>query len=166
MLPLLILGDIAICVALYFLMGWPALLFAVPLAITTIIIFVVLQGTAMLRQAVQTRSQGAHQVVDGSTYDSSRSGPADWDDTFDTFSAGPSTWDDQGQSHHSSTSHDHHWHSHSSSHDPGSWSSDSGSSSGSSDSGSSSSSDSGSSSSSDSGSSSSSDSGSSSSSSD
>lgn len=131
--------------ALYFLMGWPALLFAVPLAISTVVIFVVLQGTAMLREAVRTRPQTTHQVVEGSTYDSS--GPADWDDTF---SSGSSSWDDPGQAHHSSSSHDHHWHSHPSSHDPGSWSSDSGSSDfgSSSDSGSSSSSDSGSSSSS------------------
>jgi hypothetical protein len=118
-LPLLILGDIAICVALYFLMGWPALLFAVPLAITTIIIVVVLQGTAMLREAVRTRTQGTHQVVDGSTYDSSPHGPAAWDDTFST---GPSTWDDRGQSH-----------PHTHSPDPGSGSSDSGSSSSSTD---------------------------------
>ncbi|ODV00107.1 MAG: hypothetical protein ABT15_30320 [Pseudonocardia sp. SCN 73-27] len=136
MLPLLVLCDIAICVALYFLMGWPALLFAVPLAISTVVILVVLQGTAMLRGAVRTRTQTTHQVVEGSTYDSS--GPTDWDDTF---SSGPSNWDDPGHSHHTSSSQDHHWHSHPSSHDPGSWSSDSGASdSGSSDSGSSSSS--------------------------
>lgn len=153
-LPLLVLADVAIVVALYFLMGWPALLFAVPLLISTIVIAVVLQGTSMLRETVRTRTQGTHQVVDGSTYDSGRPGPADWDDNFDTFSSGPSTWDRSDEPHQHPSSHDHHWHSHSSSHDPGSWSSDSGS--WSSDSGSSGSSDSGSSSSSsDSGSSSS-----------
>jgi len=143
-LPLLVLGDVAICVVLYLAIGWPGLLVAIPLLIMTIVVTVVLQGSRMLREAAAARLQGRYRVA-GEEEDPgwSGSGPADWDDAFDTFAPGRPTWDHSGQPHHDphhpagspwpSSSSDHHGHSHSHgyshSHDPGSWSSsDSGSS--------------------------------------
>jgi hypothetical protein len=115
--PLVVVADVAVVTLLFLVLGWPAVFFAVPVVVGSVIALVVLTMVGKAKRAVSELRipAGPYRVVEGHTWSTGTEAYPDW--------TGQTTWSSSDGTSSDSTWSDSSWS------DSGSGSSDSGSSS-------------------------------------